>query len=143
MHIDWTQFTPWPSLAGGLLLGLAAAALMLGAGRVLGISGMLGGLLRPGTPDRAWRGAFLLGLIAAPLAYMVVAPLPVPRMDTGWPVLVLAGLLVGWGTRRASGCTSGHGVCGLSSLSVRSLVATLCFMGAGMGTVLVVRHVLG
>lgn len=143
MHIDWTQFTPWPSLAGGLLLGFAAAALMLGAGRVLGISGMLGGLLRPGGADRAWRAAFLLGLLAAPTAYHLFAPLPAPRMDTGWPVLIVAGLLVGWGTRRASGCTSGHGVCGLSSLSVRSLVATLCFMGAGMATVLVVRHVLG
>lgn len=143
MRIDWTQFTPWTSLGGGILLGLSAAVLMLGAGRVLGISGMLGGLLRTGGVDRAWRGTFLLGLLVAPGLYMLVAPLPAPRMDTGWPVLIAAGLLVGWGTRRASGCTSGHGVCGLSSLSMRSLVATLCFMGSGMATVLVVRHVLG
>lgn len=142
MTIDWANFTPWASLAGGIVLGLAAAMFILLSGRVLGISSIVGGLLgrRPG--DVGWRLSFLLGLLAAPLVYAVFAQPVVPRIDAGWATLVLAGLLVGVGTRYGSGCTSGHGVCGLSRLSPRSLVATLSFMGAGFGTVYLVRHVL-
>jgi uncharacterized protein len=142
MTIDWAHFTPWASLAGGIVLGLAAAMFILLSGRVLGISSIVGGLLgrRPG--DVGWRLSFLLGLLAAPLVYAVFAQPVVPRIDAGWATLVLAGLLVGVGTRYGSGCTSGHGVCGLSRLSPRSLVATLSFMGAGFATVYLVRHVL-
>lgn len=141
MTIDWTHFTPWPALAGGLLIGLAAAAFVLVNGRIAGISGILGGLLRPAPGDVAWRIAFLAGLVAAPLAYAVVAPLPAVRIDAGAGTLAAAGLLVGLGTRYGSGCTSGHGVCGLARLSPRSLVATVSFMAAGFATVFVLRHV--
>lgn len=142
MTIDWNHFTPWSALAGGLLIGLAAAALLLLNGRLAGISGILGGLLRPIKRDIAWRIAFLAGLILAPAAYVLVAPLPVVTIDASTPVLLLAGLLVGVGTRYGSGCTSGHGVCGLSRASPRSLVATLSFMFAGFVTVYVVRHLI-
>jgi uncharacterized membrane protein YedE/YeeE len=140
MTIDWNHFTPWASLGGGLLLGLASAAFVLVNGRILGISGIVGGLLRPRAGDAAWRIAFLLGLLSAPFAWQLFAALPEARIDAGWGTLVLAGLLVGAGTRWASGCTSGHGVCGLSRLSPRSLAATLAFMGAGFATVFVARH---
>lgn len=141
MTIDWIHFTPWASLAGGLLLGLASALFILFNGRILGISGIVGGLLRPVRGDTAWRLTFLLGLFVAPLLYAGVAALPAARMDAGWGIVALAGLLVGIGTRVGSGCTSGHGVCGLSRLSPRSLVATLSFMGAGFITVYLMRHV--
>lgn len=143
MNIDWTHFTPWASLAGGLLLGLASSAFILVNGRILGISGIVGGLLRPKAGDSGWRISFLLGLVAAPLAWSLVAPLPTPRIDAGWNTLLLAGLLVGAGTRYGAGCTSGHGVCGLSRLSPRSLVATLSFMAAGFLTVALTRHLIG
>ncbi|MCY7318101.1 MAG: YeeE/YedE family protein [Ramlibacter sp.] len=143
MTIDWTHFTPWASLAGGILLGLASAAFILVNGRILGISGIVGGLLRPVPGDSGWRLSFLLGLLAAPLLYFLVAGSSAPRIDAGWTTLVVAGLLVGVGTRYGSGCTSGHGVCGLSRLSPRSLVATLSFMGAGFLTVFLVRHAFG
>jgi uncharacterized membrane protein YedE/YeeE len=142
MTIDQLHFTPWAALAGGLLIGLAAAVLVLFNGRIAGISGILGGLLRPARGDIAWRAAFLTGLIAAPLAYVLLAPLPEVRIDAGAGTLAAAGLLVGLGTRYGAGCTSGHGVCGLSRLSPRSLVATLSFMLAGFATVYVVRHLL-
>jgi len=142
MTIDWTHFTPWPALAGGLLIGLAAAAFVLVNGRIAGISGILGGLLRPVQGDVAWRVAFLAGLVAAPLAYALFVPLPAVRIDAGAGPLAAAGLLVGLGTRYGSGCTSGHGVCGLARLSPRSLVATVSFMTAGFATVFVLRHVL-
>ena len=142
MTIDWNHFTPWTSLIGGLLLGLSAALFILLNGRVLGISGIVGGLLAPRAGDTGWRLAFLSGLMAAPLAYALIATPIVPRIDAGWGLLVLAGLLVGMGTRYGSGCTSGHGVCGLSRLSPRSLVATLSFMGAGFLVVYLVRHLL-
>ncbi len=143
MTIDWNHFTPWTSLAGGILLGLASALFILLNGRILGISGIVGGLLRPKQGDVSWRLSFLLGLLVAPLLYLVVAgPIPA-RIDAGWATVVIAGLLVGVGTRYGSGCTSGHGVCGLSRLSPRSLVATLAFMGAGFVTVFLVRHALG
>lgn len=140
MHIDWNAFTPYASLAGGVLIGLAVALFVLLNGRIAGISGVLGGLLTAGKGDVSWRVAFLLGLIAAPGVYALFASVPTPRIDTGWGALVLAGLLVGVGTRYGSGCTSGHGVCGLSRLSPRSLVATVAFMGAGFVTVFVIRH---
>lgn len=143
MTIDWQHFTPWSALAGGALIGLAAAMFVLLNGRIAGISGVLGGLLNPTRGDIGWRIAFVAGLIAAPLIYRLFGALPVPHIDAGTGALVLAGLLVGVGTRYGAGCTSGHGVCGLSRLSPRSLVATLAFMAAGFATVFVVRHVIG
>ena len=144
MNIDWQHFTPWASLIGGLLLGLASAVLILINGRILGISGILGGLLPPKVGDISWRVAFLLGMLAAPTVFMALAPAGFasePRIDAGFWTVIVAGLLVGVGTRYASGCTSGHGVCGLSRLSPRSLVATLSFMGTGFFIVYIVRHI--
>ena len=144
MNIDWQHFTPWASLIGGLLLGLASAVFILINGRILGISGILGGLLPPKVGDISWRVAFLLGMLAAPTVFMTLAPAGFasePRIDAGFWKVIVAGLLVGIGTRYASGCTSGHGVCGLSRLSPRSLVATLSFMGAGFFIVYIVRHI--
>lgn len=143
IHIDWQAFTPWSSLAGGLLIGLAAALFVLFNGRIAGISGILGGLLLAPSPDRLWRIAFLAGMIGAPAIWMLFHSLPPLTIDAGYPMIILAGLLVGFGTRYGSGCTSGHGVCGLSRLSPRSLAATLSFMGAGFITVFIVRHLLG
>jgi len=111
-------------------------------GRVTGISGIVGGLLRPSLPDAPWRAAFLAGLIVAPVVYRLFAGPPNLTIDANYPTLVLAGILVGLGTRYGSGCTSGHGVCGLSRLSLRSLVATLAFMAAGFATVFATRHIL-
>lgn len=143
MTIDWNNFTPWAALAGGLLIGTSAALFVLFNGRIAGISGILGGMLRPRKGDIAWRLAFLIGLAAAPFAYSLAAPLPTVRIDAGFATLVVAGLLVGAGTRYGSGCTSGHGVCGIARLSLRSLVATAAFMLAGFATVFVARHVIG
>ena len=142
MSIDWNHFTPWASLSGGILLGLSSALFILVNGRILGISGVLGGLLLPKDGDSAWRLSFLLGMLAAPLLYTLAVGPVEARIDAGWATVVVAGLLVGAGTRYGSGCTSGHGVCGLSRLSPRSLVATLCFMGAGFATVYVARHLM-
>jgi uncharacterized membrane protein YedE/YeeE len=144
MNIDGNHFTPWASLIGGLLLGVASAVFILIKGRILGISGILGGLLPPKVGDISWRVAFLLGMLAAPTVFMTLAPAGFasePRIDAGFWTVIVAGLLVGIGTRYASGCTSGHGVCGLSRLSPRSLVATLSFMGAGFFIVYIVRHI--
>ena len=144
MTIDWMHFTPWASLTGGLILGVASAMFILLNGRILGISGILGGLMPPKVGDIGWRVAFLLGMLAAPTVFMALAPAGLasePRIDAGFWTVIAAGLLVGIGTRYASGCTSGHGVCGLSRLSPRSLVATLSFMGAGFFIVYIVRHV--
>ncbi|CAN7307549.1 YeeE/YedE family protein [Acidovorax delafieldii] len=143
MLIDWTHFTPWAALAGGVLLGLASALFVLLNGRVLGISGIVGGLLRPRAGDIGWRLAFVLGMLVAPSLYWLVVGPTQPRIDASWGMVVVAGLLVGVGTRYGSGCTSGHGVCGLSRMSPRSLVATLAFMGAGFVTVFLIRHALG
>jgi uncharacterized membrane protein YedE/YeeE len=149
--IDWNNFTPWASLIGGLLLGVASAAFVLLNGRILGISGIVGGLLRPKGGDVGWRLAFLLGMLAAPTLYALAldpalqalgAGAKAVTIDAGWGTLIAAGLLVGVGTRYGAGCTSGHGVCGLSRLSPRSLVATLSFMGAGFVVVYLVRHAL-
>lgn len=145
MTLDWTHFTPWTALGGGLLLGLASALFILLNGRILGISGILGGLLTLKPGETVWRLAFLLGLFAAPATLAWIAPagwVPPPRFEAGTAATVLAGLLVGFGTRLGSGCTSGHGVCGLSRLSPRSLVATGTFMAAGFALVYVLRHVL-
>jgi len=144
MTIDRIAFSPLEALVGGALIGVAAALLLLVNGRIAGISGIVGGLLqRPRNGDIGWRLAFVAGLVAAPLVYRLLAPLPPTGTLAGTPVLILAGLLVGFGSRLGSGCTSGHGVCGLSRLSPRSLVATACFMTCGFATVFVVRHVLG
>ena len=143
MTIDWSNFTPWMSLAGGLLIGLASVMFLLFNGRIAGISGIVGGLLKPTRGDMAWRIAFVAGLVISPLVFALAAPLPEVRVEAGYPVLVIAGLLVGIGTRFGSGCTSGHGVCGLSRRSPRSLVATVSFMFAGFVTVYIVRHLLG
>lgn len=143
VQIDWIHFTPWSSLMGGILLGIAAGALFLNSGRILGITGILEGLLTPKSDDSSWRLVFLLGMLTAPLAAKFLLPaglLQAPRMDANWAMVIAAGLLVGFGTRWGAGCTSGHGICGLSRLSGRSLVATLSFMGAGFVTVFVVRH---
>jgi uncharacterized protein len=144
MTIDWTHFTPWTALAGGILLGIASAAFILVNGRVLGISGILGGLLLPKRSDASWRVFFLLGLVLAPATLALLAPglVSAPRIEAGTVAIVAAGLLVGLGTRYGSGCTSGHGVCGLSRLSPRSLVATLAFMASGFAMVYVIRHLM-
>ena len=143
MNIDWANFTPWTSLAGGLLIGLATVLLLLFNGRIAGISGIVGGMLSPKRGEIAWRIAFVAGLIASPIAFSVVRPLPTVEIDAGYLMLAVAGLLVGVGTRYGSGCTSGHGVCGLSRRSPRSLVATITFMLAGFFTVYIVRHAYG
>jgi uncharacterized membrane protein YedE/YeeE len=143
MTIDWNHFTPWASLGGGVLLGLASALFVLFNGRILGISGILGGLLVAKPGDANWRLAFLIGMLVAPVTLGLVAPsqfLGPVRIEASYLLVVVAGLLVGYGTRLGSGCTSGHGVCGLSRLSPRSLVATLSFMAAGFATVYVIRH---
>jgi uncharacterized membrane protein YedE/YeeE len=141
MSIDWSHFTPWTSAAGGILIGLAAAMLVLLNGRIAGISGIVGGLLVPRRGEIGWRLAFVAGLLLAPLVASLSGYAVVPRMDAGFGMLVAAGLLVGVGTSYGSGCTSGHGVCGLSRLSPRSLVATAAFMVAGIATVFITRHV--
>lgn len=140
MTIDWNAFHPEAAAAGGVLIGLAAAIFVLLNGRIAGISGVLGGLLKPARGDLAWRVAFLAGMLAAPPVYALSADLPQPRIEANEGTLVLAGLLVGIGTRYGSGCTSGHGVCGISRLSPRSLAATAAFMLAGFATVFIVRH---
>lgn len=143
MSIDWTSFTPETSLAGGLLIGLASALFLLFNGRIAGISGIVGGLLKPARGDSAWRIAFATGLVIAPLVYALAAPLPQVHVEANYPVLLIAGLLVGIGTRYGSGCTSGHGICGLSRRSPRSVMATVAFMFAGFVTVYIARHLIG
>ena len=138
--INWIAFTPLPAFIGGLLIGIAAAILLLGNGRIAGISGMIGGLWSTGRGDRLWRVAFIAGMFLSPFAYGLVAVMPEAVIEAGAGTLIVAGLLVGLGTRYASGCTSGHGVCGLSRGSVRSFVATIAFMGAGFMTVYLTRH---
>ena len=142
MMIDWIHFTPGSALAGGILIGLAAAWLILEDGRILGASGLLGGLIPPRSGDWQWRALAILGLIVSPLvAGFLFAP-AAPVIEANAATLIVGGLLVGFGTRLGNGCTSGHGVCGLARLSPRSLAATAVFMGAGFLTVFLVRHVL-
>jgi uncharacterized membrane protein YedE/YeeE len=141
--IDLAHFTPGASLVGGLVLGAAAAVLLLFNGRIAGISGILGGLLAPLRKDVGWRLAFLAGLIGAPMLASALGHATEPEIQAGWGEILVAGFLVGIGTRYAAGCTSGHGVCGLSRGSVRSLVATLTFMAAGFITVFIRHHLIG
>ena len=144
MQIDWLSFTPIPSLLGGIILGVAAALYVLFHGRILGISGIISGLLHPMSGDRAWRMALILGLLTAPLlAALFFEIRPIVEVEADWLAVVIAGFLVGFGTQYGSGCTSGHGICGLSRLSPRSLVATVSFMTAGFLIVFVLRHVIG
>jgi len=139
MSIDWTAFTPWSAAIGGVIIGAAVAIFVLVNGRIAGISGIVGGLLRPAPGDVAWRLAFVAGLMAAPMLYMLAAKLPPIVIEASYPTLIVAGLLVGIGTRYGAGCTSGHGVCGVSRLSPRSLVATLSFVAVPFATVYAVR----
>ena len=140
--IDLNAFAPWPALIGGALIGLSAAMLILLNGRIAGISGIVGGLLKPVRGDVGWRLAFVAGLTLAAALFATVAAVPPVHIDAGYGALIAGGVLVGIGTRYAAGCTSGHGVCGLSRLSPRSLAATVAFIGAGFITVFVARHLL-
>jgi uncharacterized membrane protein YedE/YeeE len=143
MTIDWLQFTPYSALFGGALIGLAASLFMLLNGRIAGVSGILGGLFKSSGSGVVWRIAFTAGLVMTPLLYSAFFTLPESRIDANTALLVIAGLLVGIGTRYGSGCTSGHGVCGLSRFSLRSLVATVVFMFFGFLTVFLMRHLIG
>lgn len=143
MMIDWINFTPWTALAGGVLIGAAAGLFVVLNGRIAGISGLLASLLERGAEGRGEKALFLLGILLAPLCWLLMAELPAAEFQTNWLGLLAAGLLVGIGTRYGSGCTSGHGVCGISRLAPRSVVATLAFMAAGFATVFVLRHLLG
>lgn len=143
MLIDWNSFTPWSALAGGGLIGIAAAIFILFNGRIAGITGIAGGLIRPKKSDISWRIAFILGLVFSPLVWKLFSPLPSIEIEASNSLLAIAGLIVGISTRYGSGCTSGHGVCGISRLSPRSIIATLAFMATGFLTVYVVRHLIG
>lgn len=143
MTIDWVHFTPWTALAGGAVLGLAAGLFALLNGRIAGISGLLAALFNPNDEARAEKLLFVAGLLATPFIWQLFRALPEVRFEGNAYTLALAGLIVGIGTRYGAGCTSGHGVCGLSRLSARSLVATLAFMAAGFATVFTIRHLLG
>jgi uncharacterized membrane protein YedE/YeeE len=143
MQIDWLSFTPIPSLLGGMILGVAAALYVLLHGRILGISGIVSGLLHPKAGDWSWRLAFALGLLTSSfLAALIFGIFPVIEVEANWLTVIVAGLLVGFGVQYGSGCTSGHGICGLSRLSPRSLVATLSFMTAGFLVVFIIRHLI-
>jgi len=143
IDIAWELFSPWAAITGGIIVGISAAIFLLFNGRIAGISGILGGLFRPMPGDIFWRVAFLLGMLLSPWIWQAITQMPNIEINAGYDTLILAGLLVGFGTRLGSGCTSGHGVCGLSRFSMRSLVATLTFMGAGFVMVYVVRHAFG
>lgn len=139
-----TEFTPWASMAGGALIGLAAVLLMALHGRIAGLSGMLQGLMPPVAKDWGWRAAFLLGAIAAPLLIgWITGWRPDFNSPTPTPWLIVGGVIAGVGVQFGSGCTSGHGICGISRLSVRSIVATVAFMITTTITVFVIRHVIG
>ena len=142
MTIDWASFTPASAAVGGLLVGLGSVMLLLLNGRVAGVSGIVGGLFRPSRAELPWRIAFIAGLVLSPILYAAVTRFPDIVIAASYPTLIAGGLLVGFGTRLGSGCTSGHGICGVSRLSMRSIVAVLCFCLAGFATVFVVRHVL-
>lgn len=140
VSINWADFTPWTALIGGTVIGLAAVLFMLIHGRIMGVSGILSGLVTPLKGDLGWRISFLAGLIAAPLLAHVFGLMPPIEISAGIVELVIAGLLVGFGTTLGSGCTSGHGVCGIARLSPRSIVATCVFVGVGMLTVYLRQH---
>ncbi|BEN20374.1 membrane protein [Serratia marcescens] len=143
MTIDWQHFTPYSALAGGAIIGAAVALLLLFNGRIAGISGITGGLLSAGGRERGWRAAFLGGLLISPWLYAAAAALPSAEIAAGSGGLAVAGLLVGVGTRLGSGCTSGHGVCGVARLAPRLLAATAVFMLLGFMTVWLMHHLLG
>ena len=137
------SFTPVSASIGGALIGVSAVLLMAFHGRIAGISGLFSGTVFAAKGDRSWRVFFVLGLVAAPLVYwLAAAEKPAFDMQAGWPLIIAGGLLVGFGTRLGSGCTSGHGVCGLSRLSLRSLIAVATFMASAIATVFVVRPLL-
>ena len=138
------NFTPLSAAIGGALIGLSSVLLMLLTGRIAGISGIFGGLLNPASSDKGWRIAFIAGLILAPLiAGLIGHGMPAPQLPASWTVIIAAGLLVGFGARLGGGCTSGHGICGVARLSVRSIAATAIFMLTAIATVAITRHVLG
>jgi len=143
MTIDWVNFTPWSALAGGALIGLAAALFVMLNGRIAGISGLLASILERNAEGRGEKALFLLGILLAPLLWLIAGEWPQMEFQTNWLGLLIAGVLVGVGTRYGAGCTSGHGVCGISRLSARSIVATLAFMAAGFATGFVIRHLVG
>jgi uncharacterized protein len=144
MTIDWASFTPWSALFGGMLIGLAAAMFILMNGRIAGISGIVGGLLGPRPAgDTSWRLAFIAGIVLAPTLWLLFHALPEITIEAGYPLLIAAGLLVGISTRYGAGCTSGHGVCGISRLSPRSIIATALFMSSAFATVYIIRHLIG
>ncbi len=143
MIVDWNNFTPWSALMGGALIGISAALFILLNGRIAGITGIIGGLFKPSANDVGWRIAFTAGLIIAPIIWLLFAQLPEIQIDASYSTLGIAGLIVGFGARLGSGCTSGHGVCGISRLSPRSIIATLAFMGTGFLTVFIMRHLIG
>ena len=143
MTIDWNAFTPFRALLGGAMIGVAASVFVVLTGRIAGISGIVGGLVRAGAADRLWRAAFVAGILLAPVVAPLFRPAPHIEIDAGIPILAIAGFLVGIGTRYGSGCTSGHGVCGLARLSMRSMIATIVFMTAGFILVYSTRHLVG
>jgi uncharacterized membrane protein YedE/YeeE len=144
MQIDWLAFTPGPALLGGMILGVSAALYVILHGRILGISGIVSGLISPKSGDTNWRIILVLGILSAPFwASLLFGIHTATVIDADWFAIIIAGLLVGFGANYGSGCTSGHGICGLSRLSPRSLVATLTFIGTGFFMVFVIRHVLG
>jgi uncharacterized membrane protein YedE/YeeE len=140
MSIDWQHFTPWTSLAGGVLIGTSAAALYGFSNRIAGISGIFSAALLNRSRDNLWRWAFLVGLVIAPWLLLTARHASGIAANANLISTLFAGVLTGYGTYLAKGCTSGHGVCGLARLSPRSLVAVLCFMGSGVVTVTLVRH---
>ena len=142
MTINWDVFTPWMSLAGGVLLGLSTAIFIFMNGKISGISGILGGVISGKSSELGWRAMFLIGLVASSFVYGAFATVPEAIIEASTYSLVLAGLLVGVGTRYAAGCTSGHGGVWLSRLSPRSLAATLSFMIAGFVVVFLIKHIL-
>ncbi len=140
MYIAWSNFTPISAIIGGALIGIAASLLLAGLGRIAGITGIVADALKLKESDFLWRLCFIAGLVAAPSCYLLFSPLPLSEVATDWPTILAAGLIVGFGSRLGSGCTSGHGVCGISRGSKRSILATMLFMLTGFITVFVVRH---
>lgn len=140
-----TEFTPLLSLAGGVLIGLSAVLLMLAQGRIMGATGILSGLIAGSAPgDKGWRAAMVAGMIAGPLVVLAVSgQMPAVEVPVSWPMIMVGGFVVGIGVTFGSGCTSGHGVCGMARLSPRSIVATVTFMIASGITVYVIRHAMG
>ena len=140
MTIDWANFTPWSAAIGGVLIGLAAAILLIFNGRIAGISGILAGILKPAKGDTAWKVAFILGIMVSPLLFTLFVYIPEVVITTVTPLLIVAGLLVGFGTRLGGGCTSGHGICGMARFFRRSIVAVVIFMLVAFATVAVINH---